>query len=464
MRVIKTLIVIATISILTTGCAEHQFVVPQVSSLPPTPVQHDLSIAAPDISDSPMKRFQAYSTEDNQEYIEEEPTTAYPALELCHDAQILWLDGETDKAIDKLDAAYKIMLTMNESVSIRSMQQKDKIRLLISKRINEIYSYKQNNIDRNCSAIPMRLNKHVEAEIKRFTTYEKKYFADALRRSGKYIPFIQKELKKAGLPEELAWLPLIESGFKVKALSTADALGLWQFMPVTGDRFELKRNLYMDERLDPFKSTKAAVRYFRILHNAFGDWETVLAAYNCGEGRVLRTIKRQKLDYSDNFWDLYNHLPRETARFVPRFLATLHIVNNLKKYGFDQIIPEPPLLYETVKISKQLSLKSISKATNIPYPLLKELNPELKHNILPLKPYELRVPTGVAAKLLSKINTTPESGKLAVHRSVRHYKIKSGDSLWVIAKKFGTTVSQIKNFNQLSTAKLKIGLILKIPS
>ena len=258
---------------------------------------------------------------------------------------------------------------------------------------------------------------------------------------------------------------LIESGFKLKALSTENALGLWQFVPMTGKRFSLEKNLYMDERMDPFKSTVAAVRYFKILHRTFGDWETVLAAYNCGEGRVLRTIKSQRFNYLDNFWDLYNRLPRETARFVPRFLATIQIVNNLEKYGFDHIQPERPVAFEIVKINKQLSLENIAKTTGIPLVSLKELNTELKHGILPGKPYKLRVPQGTAKNLLSVIETIPESNRLAIYRSVRHHKIKSGDSLYKIAKENGTTVRALSEVNNIKQKDLlKIGSILIIPA
>jgi membrane-bound lytic murein transglycosylase D len=147
---------------------------------------------------------------------------------------------------------------------------------------------------------------------------------------------ILEKLEAAGLPAELSWLPLIESGFKVKALSRARALGLWQFIPSTGYKFGLKRDQYIDERIDFEKSSDAAIAYLKELHNIFGDWSTVLAAYNCGEGRVLRVIRTQNINYLDDFWDLFGRLPFETARYVPRFLAAAPVAQ-----GIEHRIPNP---------------------------------------------------------------------------------------------------------------------------
>lgn len=473
----------AVISLVAIGCTKQPvIVVSQISIDASANQQDEAGIITPILSigteasgpSLPNKeRFEDQSNDD-QKVIEGgwkfnleddlELDAAGRALDLCRNAQKLWEDGEADDALETLDAAYGFILSIDDSASISELQQKDEIRFMICKRLHEIFVSKHTVLPMRQSAIPILLNKHVEAEINRFTTYEKKYFEDSLRRSGKYLSFIKKELEKEGLPEELAWLPLIESGFKTKALSTESALGLWQFVPVTGHRFSLERNLYVDERLDPFKSTVAAVRYLKILHRTFGDWETVLAAYNCGEGRVLRTIRTQRFNYLDNFWDLYNRLPRETARFVPRFLATIEIVNNLEKYGFEDIQRDEPVTFEVVKINKQLSLKSIAKIAGIPFLPLKELNIELKHAMLPFKPYELRVPQGTSEKLLSVLDTIPESSELAIYRSVQHHKIKSGDSLFKIAKENGTTVRALSEVNNIKQKDfLKIGTILIIP-
>lgn len=208
------------------------------------------------------------------------------ALELCDSAQTFWEKGELENALIELDTAYSIILNLDLDEYPELNQQKEDIRFMISKRILEIYASRHIIVNGKHNPIPITLNKYVEKEIKRLTGPERNFFLRSVARAGRYRPYITAELKKAGLPEELSWLPLIESGFKIDALSPARALGLWQFIPSTGYKFGLKRNYYVDERLDPIKSTKAAISYLSELHKIFGDWSTVLAAYNCGEGRV----------------------------------------------------------------------------------------------------------------------------------------------------------------------------------
>lgn len=268
---------------------------------------------------------------------------------------------------------------------------------MISKRILEIYASRNIAVRGTHNAIPITINKAVQKEIDIFTKKDRRFFIQSVQRSGRYRPMILKALKEAGLPPELSWLPLVESGFKVKALSKARALGLWQFIPSTGYMFGLKRDLFVDERLDPEKATMAAIAYLKSMHKLFGDWSTVLAAYNCGEGRVLRIIRSQNVNYLDNFWDLYGKLPSETARYVPKFIATLHIINNMETYGFDSIKEKPPLEYETVTVNRQARLNDIAQAIKTSEKELRTLNPELRYNILPAREYALHVPPGKSA-------------------------------------------------------------------
>ena len=287
---------------------------------------------------------------DGQEAGETQPVLD-DALELCQVSQEFWQKGELENAVDALDQAYALILRVDATDQPKLIQQKEDLRFMISKRILEIYASRNIVVNGNHDAIPLVMNSHVQAEIKRFTVgSERKFFKQSYQRSGIYRPQIVAALREAGLPEELSWLPLIESGFKVNALSRSRALGLWQFIPSTGYKFGLKRDKFIDERMDPVKSTTAAIGYLKELHGIFGDWSTVLAAYNCGEGRVLRVIRNQNLNYLDNFWDLYERLPRETSRYVPRFLATLHVIKNSEKYGLDTILLDPPLESETVMI------------------------------------------------------------------------------------------------------------------
>ncbi len=449
------------------------------------------------------------------------------SLEFYQDSQEYWQQGDLEKALDSLDHAYALIINTDTADNPKFSQQKDDIRFMISKRILEIYASRYTTVKGNHNAIQMVMNRHVEKEIKEFMKSPEchNFFINSYKRSGRYRPYIVKELKKAGLPEELSWLPLIESGFKTNALSNARALGLWQFIASTGYKFGLKRDRYVDERLDPYKSTDAAIQYLKELHEIFGDWKTALAAYNCGAGRVLQLIRDQHINYLDDFWDLYQRLPQETARYVPKFLATLQIVKHLKKYNMADIKVDAPVEFATVKFDKQVSLKAIAKATDINEDELIRLNPELRYKVLPDTDYELKVPPGDKKMVLAKIDQIPEyyqspnniayhrvrpgetlsaialryhttaakiawynnlyrksyivagqmlkipqsgafaaRGKPAAAPRIVRYRVRRGDSLWTLARRYNTTTSRIKRANHLRSADLYIGQILKVPT
>jgi len=450
------------------------------------------------------------------------------ALDFCQLSQDFWQKGELENALEALDQAYSLILKVDTYDIPKLIQQKEDLRFLISKRILEIYASRNIVVNGDHDEIPIVLNRHVQAEINLFTKgKERKFFIESYKRSGRYRTKILAALKEAGLPEELSWLPLIESGFKVKALSRSRALGLWQFIPSTGYKFGLKRDLYIDERMDPTKSTASAIAYLKELHQIFGDWSTVLAGYNCGEGKVLRVIRHQNVNYLDNFWDLYQRLPFETARYVPRFLATIHIINNLEKYGLDSITVDPPMQYETVTVQRQIRLKDVANKIGISEKSLKELNPELRYSALPPEKYALKVPPGKEEALLASLDKIPESTpptqafvyhrvrpgetlstiaqryrtslrsiviannihnrnyivtgkKLKIpqkgikispkittskptYASAATHVVKSGDSLWNLAKRYGTTTKLIQEHNNLRVTNLSIGQVLKIP-
>jgi membrane-bound lytic murein transglycosylase D len=384
------------------------------------------------------------------------------ALEYAQESQEFWSNGDLEKAIESLDHAYTLVLKVDIKNHPDLIQQIEDLRFTISKRILEIYASRYTAVDGNHNAIPLTMNAHVEKEIKLFQGKERKFFIESYNRSGKYRGMIVRALKDAGIPEELSWLPLIESGFKVKALSRARALGLWQFIPSTGYKFGLKRDTWIDERLDPEKSTSAAIDYLNELHNIFGDWMTVLAGYNCGEGRVLRLIRNQKINYLDNFWDLYERLPRETARYVPRFLATLHILNDPEKYGFTLTETNSLTPYDVVVIPKQAQLTTIASNMGISSEELFALNPELRRKITPATPYSLKVPEGTGATLLAKLDDiplwTPPKTAYVYHR------VRRGETLSLIASKYRTSVLSIVRANRIRSKHLiRVGQKLKVP-
>jgi len=445
------------------------------------------------------------------------------ALDFCSISQEYWSEGNLEKAIAILDQAYTHVLDVNTHNNPELIQQKEDLRFTISKRILEIYASRYTAVNGNHNEIPLTMNKYVEKEIKRFQGPERKFFIASYRRSGRYMDQIRHDLKAAGLPEDLAWLPLIESGFKVKALSRARALGLWQFIPSTGYKFGLKRDTWIDERLDPEKATAAAIENLKELHQIFGDWTTVLAGYNCGEGAVLKRIRNQKINYLDNFWDLYQQLPQETAQYVPRFLATLHILKDPEKYGFTLEELDGPLSYEVVEIEKPVQLKTVAEKLDISFKELAELNPELRRYVTPPTIYSLKVPDGMGEGLLAMIDEipkwTPPENAYVYHRVKRGetlslialryrtsvkkivwannirrkhfiregqrlkiplrgisqqrmyaselppdgmYRIKKGDSLWLIARKFNTNTKKLQRINNLQTTRLYVGQVLKI--
>jgi membrane-bound lytic murein transglycosylase D len=406
----------------------------------------------------------------NLEDLQDQQETLDQALELLNQSQSFWQQGDIDNSLRCLDEAYALILEVNGEPEIA--RQKDDLRLIISKRIMEISTSKRRVTTGKQSEIPLIMNADVEREIRSFQTVERSFFIRSYQRSGQFRPIIVKYLQEAGLPKELSWLPLVESGFQCNALSRARALGLWQFIPSTGYKFSLQRDRWIDERLDVEKSTKAAIAYLKELHDIFGDWLTCLAAYNCGEGRVLRVISKQHINYLDHFWDLYRQLPNETARYVPRFLATIHIIKDPKKYGIDLDEDlDKPIPYEAVKVDKCMRIQDIAQHLNVSKEVMAALNSELKLQLTPDKPYNLKVPGGMGKLVLEGIDNIPKweppRAVIASRGSgpmlVRH-KVKKGDSLNGIARRYKTTVRNIMKYNDLSSKKIIIGKILRVPA
>ncbi len=396
-----------------------------------------------------------------KEPVDDDQALLDTALELTDTAQGYWEDNDMDKAVESLDQAYALILKVPNNPKLS--QQKDDLRFMISKRIMEMYASRQTTVKGSYNAIPMVVNDHVTREIQSFQTQERDFFLESYKRSGRYRGEMVKALKEAGLPEELSWLPLIESGFKVRALSRSRAFGLWQFIPSTGYKFGLKRNDWIDERLDPEKSTAAAIAYFKELHQMFGDWATVLAAYNCGEGAVARVIREQKADYLDNFWDFYERLPQETARYFPRFLAVLAIINDPAKYGFTLDEPDKPLSCETVTIERPVKLSAMANKLGIEFDDLSALNPELRRAATPNTPYALKVPLGKAAVVLASIDTIPKWSPPKVEFVV--HRVRRGETLSLIALRYRTSTRRILEANNLRSGRLlRIGQRLKIPT
>lgn len=384
------------------------------------------------------------------------------AFNACQEAEALREKGDFDAALATLDGAYALLLKIELPPDSPLLQEKSDLRLMIAKRIQTIHASRIVPPRENHKTIPLIENKYVLQEIESFRTRERKSFEEAFERAGLYRDMIVQEFRQAGIPDELSWLPVIESGFKVRALSRARALGLWQFISSTGSLYDLRQDRYVDERMDPIKETRAAARYLSDLHGLFGDWTTALAAYNCGEFRVQRVISSQQIDYLDNFWDLFAQLPYETARFVPRFIAAQLIINNPEKYGFTLPTPYPALAFETVKVTHPTKMSSLSAAMGLDPSEMAFLNPELRYDATPDYEYQLKVPVGYADKAQTSIASLPKWVPPEA-TYVIHY-VRTGETLGLIAHRYHTSVAAIVRLNGLKSSRLiRPGWQLKVP-
>ncbi len=277
-----------------------------------------------------------------------------------------------------------------------------------------------------------------------------------LDRGKPYIPEIKSIFAKYNIPDDLIFLPIIESHFNVKAYSPAGAAGLWQFMPQTGRMYGLEINKWIDERLDVEKSTEAAALYLRDLYNIFDDWTLALASYNIGEGKIIRKINK----YGGlNFWDINTYLPKETRNYVPNFIATVEIVKDLlnkEHFSYER------RYFDVVKVKHPISLELVSVLLKVPYSKLKELNPHLKKGKTPPwdGEYNLYLPVGYGETLKLLL----EDIKLQDFKALKEYRVKKGDTLIKIAKRFNTTVSFLKQVNNLDKGWILANTYIKVPS
>jgi membrane-bound lytic murein transglycosylase D len=383
------------------------------------------------------------------------------SLAAYESAQELWEQGLADEAFATLDHAYQLMADVDIAGDPLRAQEKEDLRRLISRRVIEIYASRPTAAGDVEGSIPLEINEHVEREIKSFSGPERKFFLESYARSGQFRPMILEELRAAGMPLELAWMPLVESGFKVRAYSVARALGLWQFIPSTGYRFGLERSNWIDERMDPHKSTKAAIGYLTELHSLFGDWLTALAAYNCGEHLVLRLLSSQPVSYFDQFWDLYLRLPRETRRYVPRFLAVTLILQDPTAYGFTLPELQRPQEFDIVRTERIADLGELEKRLQLPDGTIKGLNPELRRNATPSDPYDVKVPRGTVDQVAAAITQLPQrvatadvapAGGSSSGGSATTHRVRPGDTLGRVASRYGTSVDALVRLNGLKSA------------
>lgn len=310
--------------------------------------------------------------------------------------------------------------------------------------------------------IPIPLNDRVLRYVELFQGRLRGWIESGLARGAQYLPMIQDVFRAEGLPLDLAYVPLIESSFKPKALSRASAKGVWQFMRGTAVENGLRHDWYIDERADPEKATRAAAKYLKTLHRMFdGDWHLALASYNGGPGRVQRAIKRS---HKDDFWSLTRtsaYLPRETREYVPMILAAIIIARNPVQYGFT-IEPGPAIAYDRVQVPRAVDLRRVAEWAGTSVDVIQNLNPELRRWTTPVAypEYEVKVPQGSGEAVRAAMASAPAEEFTAF----KWHTVRRGETLVTVARRHGVSRTDLAQANALSTrSRLRAGQRLMIP-
>ena len=341
------------------------------------------------------------------------------------------------------------------------------------------------------SPFNIEYNPALENTIKAFLKNRPKAFERLMAISEYYFPMFEEHLAKYNIPLELKYLAIVESALNPRAKSRVGASGLWQFMYPTGKQYNLEVTSYVDERYDPLKATEAACQYLSSLYGIFGDWSMVLAAYNCGPGNVSKAIRRS--GGSQNYWNIRKNLPKETANYVPAFLATFYIYEYKKEHGIQP--KKAPLTYfetDTIMVKRQMSFKHISELLDIPVEQLEFLNPIYKLKVIPFegdKPHFLRLPKNKMGLFVSNedkmyaylayletykektktefIPVTKDSAYVEtprIERKTQFHTIKSGEGLGKIADKYDVSIAELKKWNNIKGNNIQAGKKLKIYS
>jgi peptidoglycan lytic transglycosylase D len=328
------------------------------------------------------------------------------------------------------------------------------------------------------SDIPLTFHPKIYGFIDYFVNRNRDYTQMVISRSQAYFPIFEEEFEKTGLPQELKYLAIVESGLNPKAYSRVGAGGLWQFMPATGRMFGLNRDNLIDDRFDPYLSTVAAAKYLGSLYKQFKNWELALAAYNCGPGKVRRAIRRS--GYKRDFWLIYPYLPRETRNYLPQYVAFAYIMENYRELGFSddelEYLPE----FETIQVSQNIDLSTFSQELQSCLEDMEKLNPQIKKGLVPIqrKNYSIRIPKQCKAYfeknsdsiLVASSNLNEKQTHLvatydrtSTYGKENHkYRVRSGDVLGTIAEKYHVRVSDLRKWNNLRSNMIRVGQRLSV--
>ncbi len=318
--------------------------------------------------------------------------------------------------------------------------------------------------------IPLEVNRLVLKWIDYFQGPGRGHMERYLSRSTRYSPIMKAILRREGLPEDLIYIALIESGFSSTAHSSASAVGYWQFIKGTGKQYHMRIDSFVDERRDFERSTVAAADYFKGLYNLFGAWYLAIASYNVGENRVKSLVMRHK---TRDFWQLAreNKLPQETVNYVPKFLAARLIAKEPEKYGFTDIEYMPALDFATVTYSTPMDIRKLASEVGLEYDDLRDLNPMYKRGVAPMPKNSdklvIRVPRGFEAKALAAAGSAAANTQMryVAEDDYSYYRVRRGDTVSSIAKKFNISQTKILQLNRLSQRSLlSVGKRLRVPS
>tara|TARA_R110002049_G_scaffold292252_2_gene476623 strand:- start:1250 stop:2803 length:1554 start_codon:yes stop_codon:yes gene_type:complete len=319
-------------------------------------------------------------------------------------------------------------------------------------------------------------NPGLESVIKSYLKNRHEHLQKLMALSSYYFPMFEQSLDNHDIPLEIKYLAIVESALKPRAKSRVGATGLWQFMFATGKMYGLDVSSYVDERSDPIKSTKAAAKYLSKLYEIFGDWDLALAAYNSGPGNVTKAIRRS--GGYQNYWNIRHNLPRETAGYLPAFLATMYIFEYADKHGFKNIKPEFTYVEtDTIRVRQMITLDQVSEVTGVNMEELQFLNPSYKLDIIPFikdENYTLRLPRTAIGSFVNNEDTIYAFAQAEFDKREKPlpqffdadaktiYRVRSGDFLGKIARDYGVRVSQIKQWNGLRSNNISIGQRLTI--
>ena len=342
------------------------------------------------------------------------------------------------------------------------------------------------------TVIEMPYNDIVQRFIDRYSSDLRHSVAYMLGAQNLYMPIFEEALESYGLPLELKYLPVIESALNPRAVSRVGATGLWQFMITTAKRYGLKINSLVDERRDPYKASYAAAHYLSDLYKIFGDWNIVIAAYNCGPEKINKAMHRSK---KKDYWEIYNYLPKETRGYVPSFIAANYVMTYYCHHNICPMETNLPEATDTIQVNHNVHFQQIADICGVDIDMLKSLNPQYKRDIIPgdSKPQTLRLPQNYVGTFIEKQDTiyahradeffrnrrvvavpqqnvrqqrarttTPAKASVPANGTAINHKIQSGETLSGIASRYGVTVSQIRSWNGISGTRINAGQTLKI--